>query len=82
VGYLKFFALSPNFLGIYIAMAGHTFGDFLTKGSVKFFYWAEFLDEKFKKIKILRYTLGLPFFILNKIQLFLNTIKGNIFPTT
>lgn len=82
LGYFKFFALSPNFLGIYIAMAGHTFGDFLTKGSVKFFYWAEFLDEKLKKIKILRYTLGLPFFILNKIQLFLNTIKGNIFPTT
>lgn len=80
--WLKFFFLSPNFLGIYIAMAGHTFGDFLTKGTVKFFYWAEFLDEKFKKIAFLRYTLWLPFLILSKIQLFLNTIKGNIFPTT
>lgn len=80
--YIKFFLLSPNFLGIYIAMAWHTFGDFLTKGSVKFFYWAEFLDEKLKKIKLLRYTIWLPFFLLNKIQLFLNTIKGNIFPTT
>ena len=80
--WLKFFFQSPNFLGIIIALMWHTFWDFLTKGSVKFFYWSEFLDEKFRKTKILRYTIGLPFFILNKIQVFLNTIKWGIFPTT
>lgn len=78
----KFFFHSPNFLWIYIALAWHTFWDFLTKWSVKFFYWSEFIDWKLKKKSLLRYTIWLPFMILNKVQVFLNTIKGNIFPTT
>lgn len=80
--WLKFFIYSPNYLWIFIALAGHTFWDFLTKWSVKFFYWAEWLNTKVFKLFLLKITIGLPFFILHKVQDILNKAKWNLFPTT
>lgn len=80
--YIYFFIKSPNFLWIFIAMFWHIFWDFLTKWTIKFFYWSELLTNTILRIKLLRYTIWLPFFLLYKFQYLVNKIKWNLFPTT
>ena len=80
--YVYFLIKSPNYIAIYIALVWHTFWDFLTKWSIKFFWWCERISQSFWKIKLLKYTILLPFTLLYTIQELLNKIKWNIFPLT
>lgn len=80
--YLYFFIKSPNFIAIYIALFWHTFWDFLTKWTIKFFRWAECITKIFWKIKILKFTIWLPFYLLYMLQEIINKVKWNIFPLT